>query len=95
MSMSYSRKLSELIRRYVGGKSGYREFARAYSRCFVDEMPDGALGGAEYAYFDKVHERIEWTAFNPPATDRSLGWWDFDELREWLKDNGPPTSNSS
>jgi hypothetical protein len=78
-------KLVQLIDAFLAGGMGFPAFQEAYSKHFIDEMPDDALSPDELGLFGEVHEKAEWTAPKPPKDDRAHGWMDIGEFREWLR----------
>lgn len=84
MTRDFRAELGELADSFLACKLTFDDFQAAYSRRFIDEMPDAALSSEELDYFGQIHEKAEWTSAAPPESDRKDGWLDIDEFKQWL-----------
>jgi len=85
MSPDFKAMLAQMTDAFLGGKLTFEAFQEAYSRTFIDEMPDDALSATELEQYGEVHEKAEWTARAPSKEDRDHGWMDVAEFTNWLR----------
>jgi hypothetical protein len=71
----------------LAGHLPFDDFAREYSRVFIDAIPDSALSAAELSEFGEINEKAELTGPAPSAEDRKYGWMDVSEVKAWLAAN--------
>jgi hypothetical protein len=81
---AYSIELRRAINFYVRREIGFDEFETLFNHLFIEVVPDGSLTEDELAYFGEVNEKLMWTSPDPTALDRTFGWLDAVEFREWL-----------
>jgi hypothetical protein len=87
--------LQGLVDSYLTGTVSFVSFQEAYSRHFIDEMPDSALSSRELDRFGAVHEKVEWTAPAPSAEERAFGWMDEAGFIAWLHEWRAQTGTSA
>lgn len=85
MNPDSKQRLAGLIDEFLEGALAFDAFQEAYSRAFIDELPEDALSSAELGAYGDVHERAEWTAPAPSPEDRAHGWMDVAEFSDWLR----------
>jgi hypothetical protein len=85
MDRDFRTELLQLIEAFLAGRIDFLAFQKAYSRIFIDEIPEGVLPSNELSFFGDIHEKAEWTTSNPPQQDRTNGWIDERQFREWLR----------
>jgi hypothetical protein len=84
---NYKGQFNALIDDYLAGHLGFDAFQEAYSRCFIDKMPDGAVTKQELELYGLVHEKAEWTSPAPSQEERKHGWMDVRAFTDWLREH--------
>jgi hypothetical protein len=77
-------RLDALIDEYLAGATSVEEFGAAYSRYYLEGVPDTALSPEQFDWYGLVHEKLEWTANTATVEERQLGWMTPGEFRTWL-----------
>ena len=81
--MTLEQHLESLLSSFENGTLPFDDFSRQFSDTYLDradELPDNE----QTRLFDAIHERLEWTADDPPGEDRAWGWGDPSDFRAWL-----------
>jgi hypothetical protein len=80
----HAKVLLEMIDQFLARTLEFDSFNDAFVTYLV-EVADGSLSEPEEQFFEKVHDKLDFTGVSPGRESRSYGWIDVDEFRWWLK----------
>ena len=84
MTNTHTAHLDELVARFLEKKADFGTFQADFADYFLERIPDSAMSPEELEYYGAIHEKSEWTALDPPKSDRKHGWIDESEFSAWL-----------
>lgn len=86
MFLSTRQEILELLQGGARGLVGLDEFQKRFEYLFLDREEWPVLDYRDKEFFGVVLEKVGWTAENPSAEERQLGWMDFESFRRWLEE---------
>jgi hypothetical protein len=75
----------DLINSMLAGAMPFKDFGKAFSDYYLDQLPEAELPEDAYDFYSRIHEKLEWTDQKPDAESPSYGWADRTELLAWLR----------
>jgi hypothetical protein len=84
MSRDYPNVLLGMIDKFLREEWDFDTFNSNFYFYFVDDVPEDAMPDAQYEFFSKVHEKLDWTSESPDCESRRYGSVDPDQFRGWL-----------
>lgn len=83
--MDHGLALFAMIEQVLAGATDVAAFGERFYWYYFDEVPEGALSGAEQEFIEGVCEQLDLTAATPDAESRRFGWIDQGEFLVWLR----------
>lgn len=79
-------RLLEWLRAFAAGSLTFSELHDRFYYHFVDDLRDDSLSEEDWAFFGRIHERMDLVAPDPDPASRRDGWISIPEFQVWLQE---------
>jgi hypothetical protein len=76
-----------MLRAFADGQRDFDRFHEEFYYHFTDDLEDNALSEEDWAFFGKIHEKLDYVSKGlPDPQSRADGWISDEEFRTWLRE---------
>jgi len=79
-------KIYSIINKSIKGIIGLSTFQRQFEELYLDQPGYSIVSEKDVRFYNEILEKIGWTSDSPSEKEKDMGWIDYEEFREWLRE---------